>query len=247
MTTKRASKPLYGMTGYARRELRVNGLGIAWELRSLNHRYLDLALRLPEEFRALESQVRSVLGGSLHRGKVEASLRLLPAESGVATRLELDQTLLEQLLAGAAQLRERVPEVGPMDPMSVLTWPGVLLSPKPDLGPLVDGAVDLLRDTLGDLLAARAREGERIRELLQERAAGIAREANVVREQAPALREALRERATRRLANFDVEVDSARLEQELAITLTRLDVDEELDRLQGHLDDLHHALAQGGA
>ncbi len=236
------------MTGYARRELRGEGLaiGIAWELRSLNHRYLDLSLRMPEEFRSLESKVRSLLGESLHRGKVEASLRVLSAESAAGQQLELDQALLGQLLGAIDKVRRQVSDPGMVDPMGVLSWPGVLVSPTPDLAPLVARAVDLLRAALGDLLEAREREGERIREVLEERAAAIAVQASTVREQAPALRDALRARLIRRLANLNVEFEEGRLEQELAIGLTRIDVDEELDRLQGHLDDLQHALAEGG-
>lgn len=234
------------MTGYARRELRGEGLGIAWELRSLNHRYLDLSLRMPEEFRSLEAKTRALLGESLHRGKVEASLRLISVDAAGAQRLELDQHLLKQLLGAVGEVRRQVADPGAVDPMNVLAWPGVLASPAPDLAPLVAKAEGLLRDTLGDLLAARQREGERIRELLEERAGAIGEQAAAVREQAPAVRHALRARLERRLVNLNIEFDDGRLEQELALGLTRIDVDEELDRLQGHLEDLRHVLAEGG-
>ncbi|MEO0423720.1 MAG: YicC/YloC family endoribonuclease, partial [Pseudomonadota bacterium] len=161
------------MTGYARRELRGEGLGIAWELRSLNHRYLDLSLRMPEEFRSLEAKVRALLGDALHRGKVEASLRLISAEGTGGQPLQLDQALLGQLLGAVDEVRRQVSDPGAVDPMGVLAWPGVLASPAPDLAPLVAKAEGLLREALGDLLAAREREGERIRELLEERAAAI--------------------------------------------------------------------------
>jgi uncharacterized protein (TIGR00255 family) len=236
---------LRGMTGYARRELRLEQGGIAWELRSLNHRYLDMSLRMPEEFRGLEARAREMLGGELVRGKVEATLRLLPAE-GAGTRLALDQALLSELLTAVGEVRRQVPDPGILDPMRVLSWPGVLKAPPPDFAPLLQGCIDLLADTLAELVEARRREGARIGELLGERADAVAGIVATLRGQAPALREGLRERLANRLATLDVEVDDGRLEQELAVQLTRLDVDEELDRLDGHVADLRDALAGGG-
>jgi uncharacterized protein (TIGR00255 family) len=245
MMTDEERNPVRGMTGYARREWRTDAGGMAWELRTLNHRYLDLSLRMPEDFRRLDAEAREVLAARLRRGKVEASLRLLPGDQQ-NVRLELDQPLLSELLRAVSEVRRQVPDPGSLDAMGVLSWPGVLKAPEMDHEPMLAQCIALLGDTLEELLQARQREGERIRELLLSRAAAIDTIVRTLREHAPAAREALRAKLQSRLQGLSVEIDEGRLEQELAIQLTRLDVDEELDRLDGHLADLRAALADGG-
>jgi uncharacterized protein (TIGR00255 family) len=234
-----------GMTGYARQEMHLDQGGLVWELRALNHRYLDLSLRLPDEFRPLETGVREVLAAGLKRGKVEATLRVVPAAEP-ARHLALDQPLLQELLRAISEVRRQMPDPGSLDAIGVLGWPGVLKVSPVDHGPLKAQCLPLLEQALGELVGARRAEGGRIRELLLARATAIAGIVATLREHMPAWRDALRAKLAARLAALDVSIDSGRLEQELALQLVRLDVDEELDRLDGHLADLRETLDAGG-
>jgi uncharacterized protein (TIGR00255 family) len=230
------------MTGFARREVREAWGLLAWELRSVNHRYLEVGMRLPEEFRALETEFREAMAASLSRGKVDAALRFEPAAGGGPLRV--DAALAAQVIQAARELGALAGDERPPTAMELLRWPGVVTGAAPDHEPLHAAARALLKDTLRDLVDARRREGQRIAAAIGERASAIGALVAAVRERLPEVQRALREKYLARLAELKVEADPARLEQELAFVAQRLDVAEELDRLDSHLKELADTLSR---
>jgi uncharacterized protein (TIGR00255 family) len=229
------------MTAFARRELDTETGVLSWEIRSLNHRYLEPGLRLPEELRAAEATVRERLGKRLSRGKVECTCRYRPlATSSVPVDIDADN--LARLLSACEQVAAGLPAVAPMNPLDLLRWPGVLRENVVDTEPLVSSALALLEQTLDDLVASREREGEQIAALLQQRCDAMSDLVVRAREMLPGIRAALRTRLESRLADLEIPADPGRLEQELVLQLQKLDVDEEMDRLENHIGEVRRVL-----
>ncbi|MGH8481201.1 MAG: YicC/YloC family endoribonuclease [Nevskiaceae bacterium] len=234
------------MTGYARAEAQGPWGRLAWELRSVNHRYLDLSVRLPDELRALETEARQRLGARLSRGKVEVGLRY-SREGAQAAPVALDEAQLRQLQQALETVKRAGIAVGAADPVRVLAWPGVVRTESADLAPVLAAALELLDRAMADFTATREREGARTAEYLGERCAAI--EANVaqVRARLPQVRAQWVEKVRQRCRDLGVEVDPARLEQEVVLAAQRLDVDEELSRLGAHLAEVRKTLAREDA
>jgi uncharacterized protein (TIGR00255 family) len=229
------------MTAFARQEAELDSGTLAWELRSLNHRYLEVSLRLPEELRALESAVRERVSARLGRGKVDCSCRYRPAATGNAP-VEIDDNNLERLLEACQGVSGRLPEAAPLNALELLRWPGVVRETETDTAPLQGAALELLDRALEELLACREREGENIAGLLQQRCDAMAEQVVHVRSLVPEIRSGLRSKMEARLAELDVEADPGRLEQELVLQLQKIDVDEELDRLDSHIAEVLRVL-----
>ena len=230
------------MTGFSRTESDGPWGTVAWELRSVNHRYLETGLRLPEELRALETRFRQQLASRLKRGKVDCTLRI-NWESGSDRELAVDLDLAERVAEAAAKIRARVGELAPPGTIDLLRWPGVVREQERDIAPVAAAAAAALSDALDELDAARQREGERLAVALADRCDAIAVLVEQVRAALPTIRTGLRARLLERLAALDVEADPQRLEQELAIQLGKVDVDEELDRLASHIAEVRRILA----
>jgi uncharacterized protein (TIGR00255 family) len=216
-----------------------------WELKSVNHRYLELGLRLPEELRAIEPAVREACNARLNRGKVDVTLRLQLAST--ATGIEVDEAQAQRVLDSAARLRVLQPGLAPIGEADVLRWPGVLKTPSPDTQALAEQALAALKRALDSLADMRAREGERLKEFLVQRLDAATRVAEEVRAALPKIIEHYRARLTERLKELKENLDPSRLEQELVLFVNRMDVAEELDRLASHLAEIRRLLAQGGA
>ena len=229
------------MTAFARQEADTDFGSLAWEIRSLNHRYLELGLRLPEELRAMEPAVRERVNARLGRGKVECSCRFRPATAGAAP-VDIHEDNLTRVLAACEAVNRRLPEAVPLNPLELLGWPGVVREETVDAGPLQQHALALLDKALDELLLSREREGEQIRTLLQQRCDDMS--ALVVRARTclPEIRAGLREKLQARLADLDVDVDPGRFEQELVMQLQKIDVDEEMDRLESHIGEVRRVL-----
>ena len=225
------------MTGFARRERQGPWGTLVCELRTVNHRYLEASLRLPDELKALDNEARQAIAAALRRGKVDASL-YLKAASGSQRSLELDASLLDELLARIAQVRARVPEAAPVSPLDLLRWPGVVREAELDAKPVLIAGLELLREALAELNDTRHREGQRIRELLLARCTSMRAYVQVVKVRLPEVSQRLRERVVERISQLGVAPDTERLEQELVLYTHKMDVDEELDRLGGHLDEV---------
>ena len=231
---------LRSMTAFASAE-RATPLGVlSCELRSVNHRYLELSPRLPEELRAFETTLRERVAARLSRGKVDASLRLR-SEGNAGAALELNETLLEQLSGTAQRLRARFPELH-TDFVGLLNLEGVLVKPALDQQALQQAATEVLEQALDDMVAARTREGERLGGFLRERLDGVERCVAQVRQWLPEIRAGLRAKLDQRLAELKQPADPGRLEQELVLSLSRIDVDEELDRLTSHVAEARRIL-----
>jgi uncharacterized protein (TIGR00255 family) len=229
------------MTAFASAETETPWGALSFELRSVNHRYLELNPRLPDELRALEPALRERVAAKLTRGKVDVNLRFRPVEAG-ATEIRLDDAMLDRLERVAAVIGERFPKLA-TDLTRLLEWPGVLVREQIDQEGLRHAAIDLLDRALIDMLATRQREGERLGVFLRERLETIARIVAQVREWLPDIRKGLRAKLEMRLADIKQSAEPGRLEQELVLQLSRIDVDEELDRLAAHIDEARRVLA----
>jgi uncharacterized protein (TIGR00255 family) len=224
------------MTGFARRERQYPFGLIAWELKTVNHRFLEIACRLPEDFRAAESEFRQTIAGAVRRGKVDGSLHFRPATA--ATTLEVDADLLASLTQRAQQAALQAGPAARIDVTDLLRWPGVVREPPKDSAPLVAAAHALLGEALAELTRFRDSEGGRLQEALELRCAGLADFASQVTARLPEVRARMRAKMLERIAQLSSDVDHERLEQELAMLAQRLDVDEELDRLRGHVTEV---------
>ncbi|HSN18706.1 MAG TPA: YicC/YloC family endoribonuclease [Gammaproteobacteria bacterium] len=234
------------MTGFARREARGDFGVLVWELRSVNHRYLDMSLRLPEELRALESECRERIAAAVKRGKLDGQLRFEPAAGGHAV-LMVDEARARAVGHALSQVAGIVGTEGKISPGEVLRWPGVVQEPSLDVAAVGQTALKLLEQTLADLSAARGREGERTAAVLTERAQMIGSIVAELRKRQAGMTSALRDKLKARVEELKVQVDPQRLEQELVMVAQRLDVAEELDRLQSHLKEFADTLKTGDA
>jgi uncharacterized protein (TIGR00255 family) len=229
------------MTGFARRERQGSFGTLVCELRTVNHRYLEISLRLPEELKALDNDVRQTIGGALRRGKVDANL-YLKASAGTQRNLEIDPVLLDSVLARIEQVRGRMSASAPVSPLELLRWPGVVREAEADSAPVIAAALDLLRESLRELNDTRMREGQRIRELLATRCASMRALVIAVKARLPEVSQRLRDRIVEKISQLGVTPDPDRLEQELVMYAHKMDVDEELDRLSGHLEEVASVL-----
>jgi len=224
------------MTGFARRERQFPWGLLAWELKTVNHRFLEMGCRLPEEFRVGEAEFRQAIAGAVRRGKVECSLHFRPAVAAGA--LEVDAELLSSLTLRAQQIAAQAGAAARIDALDLLRWPGVIRDATRDHAPMIAAAQALLGDALTELSCFRDSEGGRLRDALEQRCAGLVEFAARVTERLPEVRARMRAKLLERIATLVSDVDHERLEQELAILAQRLDVDEEIDRLRGHVTEV---------
>ena len=233
---------IHSMTAYASRDEAGSAGQLAWELKSINQRYLDLSLRLPEGFRVLEPEIRERFKQRFSRGKVEINLRYQPDPAAEASILELNGPLATSLLDRLAELQKLAGDTSEQDLTRLLSWPGMIIERRPDFDAERARALALLDLCITDLADARAQEGRAIVGMLTPRLDAILEQVARVRGHLPAVREALQARFKDRLAGIEQEVDPGRMEQEIALQLTRLDVDEELDRLTAHVAEIRRVL-----
>jgi len=229
------------MTAFASGERTTPWGTLSCELRSVNHRFLEIGTRLPEELRALEPALRERVSARISRGKLDLGMRLRAPEGGDA--LHVDTAMVDQLAGVARELQARFPtmQIGFTD---LLGFPGVLGARASDPAALQAEALSLLEAVLTEFVASREREGANLAAVMSERVDAIARIAAEVRKLVPDIRTALRQKLEARLAELAQPVDPGRFEQELVIGLQKLDVDEELDRLDSHVAELRRVLTQ---
>ncbi|HXQ63936.1 MAG TPA: YicC/YloC family endoribonuclease [Steroidobacteraceae bacterium] len=235
------------MTGFARREHADSFGTLAWELRTVNHRYLEVSLRLPEEFRPLEGEFRQSIATAVRRGKLDATLQFRAAH-GTAAGLTVDAPFLDELILRAQEITRRATQHGGTlaspTPLDLLRWPGVLKDAEYDRAPLLSTAAATLTDALTELTTSRASEGERIAAMLASRCQQLATLVAAVRARLPEVQQRIKARLEDRLGQLTLpaEPNRERFEQELVLALARMDVDEELDRLTSHLAEAQKAL-----
>ncbi len=237
---------LRSMTGFARAERATPAGHLAWEIRSVNHRFLEVGLRLPEELRASEAEYRRAIGAVARRGKVDASFYVRTGASA-GRELTLDEALLDRVVEQARAVSERLSGAGRIDAVDLLRWPGVVKEAERDAAPLAAAAMDLLAEALAAFTASRAAEGSRIAEMLRSRGTQVGALADEIAARLPDVQARIRAKLSERLAALAAEVNPERFEQEVALLLQKMDVAEELDRLRSHVEELTSTLASGEA
>ena len=236
---------IYSMTAFARLEVKKDWGDAVWEIRSVNQRYLENFFRLPEQFRGLENTLREKLRQSLTRGKIECSLRI-ETKKQTNSELNLNKELANQVIQSLQWIKAQAGE-GEINLTDVLRYPGVVEAQDQDLDAISQDLLTAFDDLLKDFIAMRGREGEKLNDIIQQRLDAITVEADKVRSQMPAVLQWQRERLLQRFEDAQVNLDPQRVEQEMILLAQRVDVAEELDRLQMHVKETTNILKKGGA
>jgi uncharacterized protein (TIGR00255 family) len=237
---------IYSMTGYAVAAAEFPAGTINLELRSVNHRYLDIQFRMPDEWRTLESVIREKLGARLGRGKVEVRLGISKLSTSPA-QLQLDETLLGRLVELNAKVQAALPESASLSVNDVLRWPGMLGNEVLALEPMQEALLGLLERGIEEFQATRAREGEKLKTMLLDRIAAADALVKKIAPRIPQLVEVYREKLNTRLKEAMVNMEDDRLKQELVMFASKIDIDEELSRLGAHFSEIRRILDKGGA
>jgi uncharacterized protein (TIGR00255 family) len=230
------------MTAFARQELVKDWGTLTLELRSVNHRYLDVSLRLPDDFRNLEPKIREKVSAKLARGKVDVGLRFSRTETSHSGDIVLDKELVQQIANASREIDHILYNPNAVSSLEILRWPGVIKTPELDSAELTSALFELLEITLDDMLQGRAREGEKLADLILQRCQSISGVIVEVKKRLPEIMQIWREKLVTRIQEASVEVDENRLEQELVIIAHKTDVDEELDRLVTHIAEVERVL-----
>ena len=236
---------IYSMTAFARLEVKKDWGDAVWEIRSVNQRYLENFFRLPEQFRGLENTLREKLRQSLTRGKIECSLRI-EIKKQTNAELNLNKELANQVIQSLQWIKAQAGE-GEINLTDVLRYPGVVEAQEQDLDAISQDLLTAFDDLLTDFIAMRGREGEKLNDIIQQRLDAITVEVDKVRSQMPEVLQWQRERLLQRFEDAQVNLDLQRVEQEMILLAQRVDVAEELDRLQMHVKETTNILKKGGA
>jgi uncharacterized protein (TIGR00255 family) len=236
---------IYSMTGYAVAARELDSAVLNLELRSVNHRYLDIQFRLPDELRSIEPALRETLTARLNRGKIECRISFAskPGRKGV----DLDEAILQQVIALNERVRTAVPDAHSMTAADVLRWPGILGAETLDLDELRAVSQALLEQVLEDFTLTRGREGEKLKAILLERAAAVEKHLAEVAPRMPQVIAAFQEKLATRLKEALSNADEDRIRQEVVLFANKIDVDEELTRLTTHIAELRRIVDKGGA
>ncbi|CAG8999690.1 MAG: hypothetical protein CENE_01669 [Candidatus Celerinatantimonas neptuna] len=234
---------IHSMTGYARHEVNGEWGSATWEIRSVNQRYLETYWRMPENFRGLEPKLRDKIRKQLQRGKIENNLRFESNQTQNG-QLTLNQELASQLVQSAEWIQQQAG--GQINPVDILRWPGVMEAPEQDIDTISKELLDAWQQTMDEFIASRQREGEKIQTMIEVRLDAITEQAAFVRSRLPQIIEWQREKLRTRLSEVLEEMDENRVEQEIILLAQKLDVAEELDRLDAHVSETRNILKKGG-
>ena len=229
------------MTAFARQTVESELGTLTIELKSVNHRFSEVSLRLPEELRPVEAKIRDRIAQVVKRGKIDANVRY-QAPAAQDSGYEIDQNLVKSLTAASKDVEAILPSISTFRMIDVLKWPGVLKAPEVDVEQLVATTMALLDEGLKELKDTREREGEKLKQLLLERCEAMAIEVAKVQQRIPVAIEAMRQRIKEKLTEWQAELDDARLEQEVVFLCNKSDVAEEMDRLQAHVEEVKRVL-----
>lgn len=235
------------MTAFARQASQHDWGTLVWEIRSVNHRYLEPAFKLPESMRRLENDLREKLRKQLSRGKVECSLRLQIQASADTSSIAINHELLAQIILAGESVQQQLRSASTINPLELLQWPGIMTEASTDTDIISEQSLALFQASLEQLIDSRQREGAVLKQFIEQRLATIADITAAVRQQLPAILKAQRQKLQDRLSELSVELDPERLEQEVVLLAQKADVDEELDRLDTHLAEVQRVLNKGGA
>ena len=236
---------ILSMTGFAAEAAELPGLSLSVELRSVNHRYLDVTVKLPDELRQLETILREKIAGELRRGKVECRVAMSRNSPGAAT-LAVDTARVAQLADAASHVLRTIPAAVPLSVNEILRWPGVMAEPSVPPEALTTTVVSLVDRALADLAASRRREGAKVEAVLEASCAGIEAQVARVSPRIPVIHAAFNEKLAQRLKEAGLDPNEDRLKQEFALFATKIDVAEELSRLSTHVTEVRRVLGAGG-
>lgn len=237
---------IQSMTAFARAQGQGSWGSAVCELRSINHRYLELIVRLPDNLHELEIAARERLREHLKRGKIECHLRYQPGDIE-GSEMTINTHLAEKLCRANESIAQLLTNPAPVSTIHILQWPGILQIAEVDLEAIQDEILKLLEKALQDLISMRAREGEELKQLFFQRLDSMKGELAKVRLRMPEILKIQRERLMKRFTDAKLEMDTARLEQEIVMFSQKTDVTEELDRIDAHISEVRHVLKHGGA
>ncbi|GJM12736.1 MAG: hypothetical protein DHS20C12_11390 [Pseudohongiella sp.] len=233
------------MTAFSRQQQEQEWGSLTWEIRSVNHRYLETSVRLPESFRSLENGVREAVRKRLTRGKVECALRF-QSEARVSTDLHLNTKLIHQLVQANVEIEQITGTSTSLSNMEVLRWPGVIEEQDFDKSSIEKQALQLFTAALDDLIATREREGAELEGFIRQRIESIREIVVSVRDNMPEILAKQKQGILDRLAELQAELEPTRLEQEVSLLAQKADVEEELDRLDSHLNEVARVMSAKG-
>lgn len=232
---------LQSMTAFARRQRKIALGELCWEVRSVNHRYLDASLRMPEQFRYLEPELRTLLRKRINRGKIECQLRFQDTNSDNQSIL-INKGMISALLDTGANLATELQLANDLSVRHILAWPGVIEAQTLNVDNIQHDVLELFNEALEDLVSFRAREGLALQELLNARIQQTAEAILEARAQIVSMSGQIKEKLLTRLEHVRMHVAEERIEQEIAVLLTRYDIAEELDRLDTHLHEVQRVI-----
>jgi len=234
------------MTGYAALSSEIGQALLAVELKSVNSRFLDLQFRLPEELRPAEPALRELLAAGVSRGKIECRMAIQPS-SGTALQLAINEALLAALAQAERKVLDALPEAQPLRVGEVLHWPGMLANEEPGADTLREASVALLKSALAEFAATRAREGDKLKDMILERIDRMQARLALIQSHVPEAIAAYQEKLATRLREALATSDEERIRHEIALFGVKIDIAEELNRLGAHLEEVRRVLAAGGA
>ena len=229
------------MTAFARCEHKAEFGTLIWELRSVNHRYLDISMRLPDDLRGMEGRYRELVNAGLSRGKLECNL-MFKAASAEEGGVEINEAYAKSMIHACEHLNATLHQSSVINVVDILKWPGVVKQATLDMKPVAEAGEALLQQALAELINNREREGERLKDLIAQRCVTVAGIVTQMRELMPEIRDNQRQKVLAKFEELKVELDRERLEQELVYLVQKMDIDEELDRLASHVKELRDVL-----
>jgi len=233
------------MTAFARNEISTDDIVVTLELRSVNHRYLDISIRAPEEIRTLEQKIRTNLAQQLSRGKVELSIRSnLNTVAKEISSIQLNMPLVQQLAKASEDIATKLSNADKINPLDILRWPGVIDAPEVNAKDLQATVLTCLGQILTEFVEARKVEGNKLAAMLLERCESMENIINDVEKIIPQILESRKQKIITRIAELDIELDDKRIEQEIVLLAQKMDVTEETDRLGAHLSEVKSVLKQ---
>ncbi|MCW8933729.1 MAG: YicC family protein [Gammaproteobacteria bacterium] len=229
------------MTAFSRSSEEQVWGSLVWELRSVNHRYLDVVIKLPEEIRSIENEVRKRLNKTVKRGKIECNLRFKAAENQ-QSKLIVNEACVDEVLNACKTISTKLRQPSEMDVLELLKWPGVLDQTEIDLNPVINSAYTLFDEAVKNLVESREDEGRRLQVMIEERCRAMKKIVSNERQRRPQLLEKTRQKLLKKVEELKVDHDKDRFEQELVYITQKMDVDEELDRLDSHFIEVEEIL-----
>ena len=231
----------HSMTAFARQESSTESYVLVWEMRSVNHRYLEINIRVPDSLRSIENSIRGAIRSNFTRGKIECHLRYQITENS-SSSIKIDTQLVSNLLSATEQIKILSEETSPLGMSEILKWPGVIIDNDSDSLALESDAISLFKKTMEDLKTSRAREGKELGSFIQARSHSVLEIIAKTRELMPQILTRERNQLLEKISKLKIDVDSSRLEAEIVLLTQKADIEEELDRLNTHITEVQRVL-----